>query len=34
MAVGGHIDPAEVPALTAKLQSLGVTCPVIHTSSR
>jgi hypothetical protein len=34
MVVGGHIDPAGVPALIAELQSLGVTCPVMRPASR
>ncbi len=34
VVVGGHVDPAKVPALTTTLQSLGVTCPVIHSRSR
>lgn len=33
MVVGSHVDPAEALALTAKLQSLGVTCPVIASPS-
>lgn len=34
VVVGSHVDPTDVTALTAKLQSLGVTCPVIHSLSR
>lgn len=33
VVVGSHVDPADVPALAAKLQSLGVTCPAIRSHS-
>lgn len=34
VVVGSHVDPADVPALTAKLQLLGVTRPAIRSLSR
>lgn len=33
VVVGSHVDPADVPALTAQLQLLGVTCPVVSSLS-
>lgn len=33
VVVGSHVDPANVPAMVAQLQSLGITCPVTRLKS-
>jgi hypothetical protein len=30
VVVGSHVDPTDIPALTATLRALGVTCPVLR----